>query len=359
MKRVLLLVFLLLFLTLPVCAAEETGIDTDILEQELPEEAEEIMPDISPEEDADFWGSAKSVLLRAIAKTDGSLQDGLRICAILIAVVTLCAVADMSSSVGQYGGAVSAAGALGMTAAFVGGFYAMVTMAQETIRSLTDYTACLMPALAAAAAMSGSMTAASALHAGTLLFSELLMQLICKLLIPGVFFYLSVATAEAALASDALKELREFIGWLISKSLRIMVYVFLAFLSITGVISGTADAVAIKTTKAAMSGMVPVVGGMLSDASETVLASASVIKNSIGVFGMIAVLSICILPFLRVGVQYLLLKATAAVSGTVGLKQHVSLMKSYSAAMGYLLAMCGTCGLLLLISCVCFIKAVA
>lgn len=357
MKRAILLIFFLLFLTMPICAAEDVGIDTDILEQELPEEADEIMQDITFEDDPDLWIGTKSVFLRALAKTDGSLKSGLRLCAILIGVVTLCSVADMSS-VSKFGGAVSAAGALGICAAFVGEFNAMVSMAQETIQTLSDYSACLIPVLATAAAMSGSMNAAAALHTGTLLFSELLMQMICKLLIPGVFFFLAVATAEAALNSDALTELRELIGWLISKSLRIMVYVFLAFLSISGVIGGATDAVAIKTTKAAMSGMVPVVGGMISDASETILASASVIKSSIGVFGMIAILSICILPFLKVGVQYLLLKVTAAISGTVGLKPHVSLLKSFSTAMGYLLAMCGTCGLLLLISSVCFLKVV-
>ncbi len=357
MKRIVLLLFFLLFLTLPVSAAEDVGIDTDILERELPEEADELMPETSLQDGPELWIGVKSVLLRALAKTDGNLKSGLRLCAILIGLVTLCSVADMSS-VSKYGGAVSAAGALGICAAFVGSFHSMVTMAQDTIRTLSDYCACLLPVLASAAAMSGSWNAAMALHAGTALLSELFMQLICKLLIPCVFFYLAVATAEAALSSDALKELRELIGWLISKSLRIMVYIFLAFLSITGVIGGAADAVAVKTTKAAMSGMVPVVGGIISDASETLLAGASLLKNSIGVFGMLAILSICILPFLKVGIHYLLLKATAAISGTVGLKPHVALLKNFSTAMGYLLAMCGTCGLLLLISCVCFIKVV-
>ncbi|MBQ6431624.1 MAG: stage III sporulation protein AE [Oscillospiraceae bacterium] len=357
MKRVVLLLFLLLVLTLPVRAAEDIGIDTDVLEQELPEEAQEMMPELSVQENPELWLGAKSVIVRALAKTDGSLKRGLRLCAILIGLVTLCSVADMSS-VSKFGGAVSAAGALGICAAFIGEFHAMVSLAQDTIQSLSDYSACMLPVLASAAAMSGNLNAAAALHAGTLLFSELLMHLICRLLIPGVFFYLAVATAEAALSSDALKELRELIGWLISKSLRIMVYIFLAFLSVTGVIGGAADAVAVKTTKAAMSGMVPVVGGMISDASETLLAGASVIKNSIGVFGMIAILSICILPFLKVGIQYLLLKVTAAVSGTVGLKPHIALLKNFSTAMGYLLAMCGTCSLLLLISSVCFIKVV-
>ena len=214
----------------------------------------------------------------------------------------------------------------------------------------------MLPVLASAAALSGSMTASTALYAGTVFFSQLLMRLICKILLPCVFFYLAVATAEAALSENALSELRELIGWLISKSLRILLYVFLAYMTATGVISGSADASALKATKAAVSGMVPVVGGILSDASETILAGAAILKNSVGVFGMLAVLATCLLPFLKVGIHYLLLKLTAAVCGSVGCKEHTGLLKCCSTAMGYLLAMCGTCSLLLLISGICFLK---
>lgn len=190
------------------------------------------------------------------------------------------------------------------------------------------------------------------------MFSELLMQLISKLLIPALYFFLAICAAEAALSSELLTEIREFIGWLISKSLRIIVYIFLGFLSVTGVIGGAADAAAIRATKATLSGMVPVVGGIISDASETLLASASILKSSIGIFGLIVVLAICIVPFFQIGIQYLMLKVTSAISGTIGLKPHVNLLKNFSSAMGYLLAMCGTCCFLLMISCVCFIKVV-
>ena len=80
------------------------------------------------------------------------------------------------------------------------------------------------------------------------------------------------------------------------------------------------------------------------------------LKNSVGVFGMLAVLAVCLTPFLRVGVQYLMLKLTAAVSGTVGLPSHVKLIKHFSSAMGYLLAMNGACALMALICVVCFLK---
>ena len=253
---------------------------------------------------------------------------------------------------------ITVAGALGICAAIVGTMQTMVSLAVGTVQDISAYSACFMPVMASVAAMSGCVTASTALYAGTVLFVELLLQLISKLLVPAVFLYLAISTAEAALSSDMLSELREFIGWLISKSLRILLYLFLAYMSATSVISGAADAAALKATKAAVSGMIPVVGGIISDASETLLASASILKSSIGIFGMVAVVATCLLPFLRVGIQYLLLKVTAAISGTVGLQSHIKLLKHCADAMGYLLAMCGTSALLLLISSVCFMKVV-
>ena len=356
MRRILLVIMTLLLLTSVVFAEETTGIDTDAVE-EVPDDALEVMPDVSADGSVDLWESVKETVFNALGKSGDSLKSALRLCAILLTLVLLCSVAQLPPTK-KAANAVSVAGALGICAVFIGTANTMVTLAADTLQNVSDYSALMLPVLASASAMSGGMASSSALYAGTVMFSELLMQLISKLLIPALYFFLAICAAEAALSSELLTEIREFIGWLISKSLRIIVYIFLGFLSVTGVIGGAADAAAIRATKATLSGMVPVVGGIISDASETLLASASILKSSIGIFGLIVVLAICIVPFFQIGIQYLMLKVTSAISGTIGLKPHVNLLKNFSSAMGYLLAMCGTCCFLLMISCVCFIKVV-
>lgn len=357
MRRLIILLLMLPLLICRVAAIEPTepdlGLETDGLADELPDDARELMPFDGIGEDNDLWSGAWQLIVRCLPLSQESLNDAMRLCAVVLALValfSLCRMLSVSDTV------VRVAGALGICAAMLSGVQSMITLAADTVRQLSDYSACLMPMLASAAAMSGGVTSAGALYAGTVMFSELLLQLISKLLIPAVWFFLAVCVAEAALSGETLAELRGFIGWLISKSLRILVYIFLAYLSVTGVIGGAADANAVKATKAAVSGMIPVVGSIISDASETLLAGAGILKSSIGVFGMLAVLAICLLPFVKVGIHYLLLKLTAAVSGTVGLPAHVSLIRHFSTAMGYLLGMCGACGLLMLISSVCFMK---
>ena len=64
-------------------------------------------------------------------------------------------------------------------------------------------------------------------------------------------------------------------------------------------------------------------------------------------------------PFLQIGVQYLMLKLTAAISEVIGCKPIVGIIKDFSLAMGIILAMIGTVSLLFLISTVCFMKGVS
>lgn len=362
MKKIAVFLAVLLLLAAPVLAAEPTEALSDVLgadelTQSLPDEAAEVLDGLSPDGTPDFRSGVRSILRAAAGGSGGALRSGpspVRGAAGHGYAVRRRAHEHAEGPCERRLGRRCAGHLCGLPR------WDAVhdSLASETVTRLSDYSACLLPVMASAMAMSGGTVSAGTLYAGTALFSGLLSRLIARLLLPGVSVYLVVAAAEAALADSLLSELREFVGWLISKSLRVMLFVFTGYLTVTGVISGSADAAAVRATKAAVSGMVPVVGSILSDASETLLASASALKSSMGVFGMLAVLAICLAPFLKIGAQYLLLKGTAAVSGTIGMPQQVKLVKHAATAMGYLLAMTGACALMLLISVVCFLKVV-
>ena len=100
--------------------------------------------------------------------------------------------------------------------------------------------------------------------------------------------------AWAALGNDGLKRIGGLLKWLITILLSVVLLAFIAYLNLSGVISGGADAATVKAAKFTISNLVPVVGGVISDTAETLLAGASVPRNAAGVFGMLAVLGICI-----------------------------------------------------------------
>ncbi len=120
--------------------------------------------------------------------------------------------------------------------------------------------------------------------------------------------------------------------------------------------SGTADSAALKAAKATVSTVVPVVGGILSGASEAMLVSAGLLKNAAGIYGIFAVLAIFLEPFLKILAHYWMLKITAAVCGIFGSGRTANLVDDFST--GFLLAMTGSTCLMMLISTVCFMKGV-
>ena len=140
--------------------------------------------------------------------------------------------------------------------------------------------------------------------------------------------------------------LRKCVTW----ALTALMLAFTGFLSVTGAATSAADALATQLTRSAISAAVPVVGSIISDATGAVLAGAGMLKGAIGVFGLLAVLAICLTPFLTMAVQYLLYKLAAFLAGTIAQEPLAELIAALGSAFGLLLGMTGSCALSLLIS---------
>ena len=218
MRRIGMLLLILLLLC--GCAyAQEPEPETEVVTDGLSDEARELLP-TEHAGTVDLWDGAKTVLTGALARAFGGWHEALRLCALLLAVLTFCALLQWQK---EPPAALVVVGALGITGATVASMQSMVQLAAGTIEELSSYGTCMLPVLASATAMSGGVSSSTALYGGAVLFSQLLTRAISKLLIPGVWLFLAVATAEAALGNQMLTELRKLIGWLISKGLRLFV----------------------------------------------------------------------------------------------------------------------------------------
>ena len=234
----------------------------------------------------------------------------------------------------------------------------MVTLAADTVMSIADYGKLLLPVMTAALAAQGGVGASAALYAATAGFSALLTELFRRALIPGVWIFLALRIGGAASGEELLRRLADMVKGVFVWTLKTLLMVFTTYLSLTGVVSGTTDAAALKAARITMSSVVPVVGGVLSDASEAVLVSAGMMKNAAGIYGILAVLALFLHPFLQIGIHYLILKLTAAVCSVIGGKGITDTVDAFSTAMGLLLGMTGAACVMVLISTVCFLKGV-
>jgi stage III sporulation protein AE len=274
----------------------------------------------------------------------------------VLAVIILVSVIE--GFAGSSRKAVELAGAIAVATALLAPSNALIRLGVQTVEEISEYGKLFLPVMTASLSAEGGTITSAALYTGTVLFNSILTTGITKILIPILYAYIALSITGAAIGQHIIKDLQAFLKWLITWTLKISIYIFTGYLGITGVVSGTADAAAVKAAKIAISGAVPVIGSIISDASETILASAGIMKNTVGTYGVLVIFAICIMPFLQIGVQYLLLKAVGMIGGILGCKRTTSLVESFSVAMGYLVAMIGAVCLLLLISAVCFMKGV-
>jgi len=343
MKYLILLFIISRTLFLPAYAMELSA-------PEVPSYANDIMPD----DPNSFQNGLFEIIRNGLMKLQPDFAEVFRICI----MVTVCSVtvALFACGSGQMASLSNIAGAVVIGSSMFMNAKTMILLGAETITEMAEYGKLLLPVMTSAMAAQGGTASSTALYAGTALFSTILSNLISRILIPGVYVFLILSLSECAFSEPFLKNMRDitktFIVWL----LKMLLTIFTAYMGITGVISGTTDAAALKATKVAISSVIPVVGGILSDASEAVLIGAGLAKNAAGIYGIFAILSIFVEPFFRIGLQYLMLKLTNLICSLFGSKQITDLISDFSTAMGMILGMVGAVCLLLLISTTCFLK---
>ena len=339
-----------------VLAAQSEALDLDALQ----DAAGGYLPDGALEAGISLDEGLQTILNTGSGQISGVVRKAVRSGVLLLTVVLLCGLAE-----GLYGGmgvsqttdVVAIVGALAITAVAVADANSLIGLGREAREQMETFSKILLPTITAAAAAAGSPSGAVARQLATMLFSDILITLINRLLLPLVYTYIA-CVAYAAVGNEGLKRIAGTLKWVVTSILTVVLLVFVGYLTVSGVIAGSTDAVTVKAAKFTMSSLVPVVGGILSDAAETVLAGAGILKNAVGVFGMLAVLCMCVAPFLQLGIHYLTYKVTSALSATVSSGRVAGLIDQIGGAFGLVLGMTGASALLLLISMVSAITAV-
>lgn len=345
MRKVIILIGVLLLAITSVRAQE-------FVAPSVPQSGEKYMPEDTETFSEGLW----HILKAAIGELQPELAAAAQACCGIVALGMMQGILGNIS--GKSKGVVSLCVNLAMSVMLFSPANTLIRLGIQTIEEISEYGKLLLPVMTASMAAQGGVTTSVALYSATAMINTLLSATLSAIVVPLTYVYIALAIAGSTIGNQFLDSFSKLLKWIMTWGLKIVLYLFTGYLSITGVVSGTTDASAVKAAKLAISGTVPVVGNILSDASETILISAGVMKNAAGIYGILAVLSILIGPFIRIGVQYLMLKLTSAINSVFSSKETVALTQKFADLMGLLLAMTGTVSLLLLISIVCFMKGI-
>lgn len=138
-----------------------------------------------------------------------------------------------------------------------------------------------------------------------------------KVVIPLMIMQIAIAFASNLTQRYHLKSIGQTLRSLTLFLLGICLTVFGAILTLGGNLGYSIDNITAKTTKFAIGGMIPFAGKYISDASEVVLGSTMLLRNSCGIMVMIFVVCLCLVPVLKLLASAVIFKIVTIISRVV------------------------------------------
>ncbi|MCD7845445.1 MAG: hypothetical protein LUG57_06280 [Oscillospiraceae bacterium] len=345
-------------LVAPVLGTPALAVDTDEVEQALPEAAQEILGETTVSDAVSGVGLFKTIWQWAVSAAGEQLSRAAKSACTALSVALLCSLAGAVSESGKTPDFAVMAGALAIMSCCAGGMTSFLGQTEAALAELSDFSKALLPCIAAASAAAGSGAAGAARYTASALGLDVLMTLGVQAILPLIYAYAAVSAADAALPGGALGGPVKLLGWLGNLLLTGLTTAFTLCLTLSGLIAGSADKLAGSLTKTAISAALPVVGSILSDAADTYLAGASLLRNGVGIFGLAAVLCVCVGPVLGLGLHYLLFKAAACLAEPFSQGRLSVLIGNIGTAYGMALGLLGSAAAMLFVSIVLSMEAV-
>ena len=217
-------------------------------------------------------------------------------------------------------------------------FSDVISMVKETAPNLVGFMNSLIPILVSLMLYTGSITTSSILEPAILFMINFIGNIIQSFLIPAVLIAATLSIVskigEKVQIDKISKTFNSGIIWILG----IILTTFVGVISLEGTLSSSIDGITAKTAKAIVSSSIPIVGKILGDAVDTVLGCGIILKNAIGVIGVIIIIGICIMPILKIAILTVSYKILASVSEPIADAKIVKLLEQIGDIFKVLLA---------------------
>ena len=177
-----------------------------------------------------------------------------------------------------------------------GAFMQASTLAVQTLSGLLEFIKVLTPAYFISMSFASGAGAGAVYYEFTLVIVAVIDLVLVKILLPAinVFFLLANELSE----EEMFGKMAELVKDLVTLALKTMFGIMMGINVIQGLIVPVSAELQ-NSTLIKAGGAIPGVGNTISTVTNTVLVAAKLVKNAVGVAGVIAVFLLCAVPLLK------------------------------------------------------------
>ena len=210
------------------------------------------------------------------------------------------------------------------------GFGEIISITKNTITDIVSFMKLLIPLLITLMLTTGEIAFSNIVQPILLLMMNIIGECIECIIIPLVMISIVLSIISNFSKEITVDKLSKFIKKTSIWILGIMLTVFVGTLSLEGTLGKSVDNLTAKTAKAVVSDFIPVFGKILGDTAETIIGCSKVLKNCVGIIGVIVIIGIVIVPVLKIAFLWISFKLTACFCEIVADEKIVKLVDQVS-----------------------------
>ena len=196
--------------------------------------------------------------------------------------------------------------------------YSLLTTGKETIDGISKTVQAVFPIILTLMSVTGTSSSVVVYSPAVAFISNIAVIVVENLIFPTIVFMMVIGVVSNINKSVKLRGLLDFLSGLLKWIIGLIVAIFSIFLTVKGLNAGIYDGISLRAVKYTINSSVPIVGGLIKDGFDMILASAVLIKNSLGVFAIILIFGSVLKPVLEIVVLSLCLKLVNAVTEPLG-----------------------------------------
>ncbi|MCI6006739.1 stage III sporulation protein AE [Oscillospiraceae bacterium LCP25S3_E10] len=175
-------------------------------------------------------------------------------------------------------------------------------------------------------------------------------QISNNILVPLLNTFLGISVVSGISQRVNLNGFCELVNKVLKWVLTFTMSVFTAILTMQSIISSSADSAGVKATRFAISSFVPLVGGALSEAYQTVRGCMGMLKSGVGVFAILATGTIYLPAIISCVLWLVAINIAIALAGVFDMGDIIKLLKSVTTVINSLIAILLCCMIIFIVS---------
>lgn len=196
--------------------------------------------------------------------------------------------------------------------------FEIYNLCSQTIDTMTVTMQILLPVLVPLLLTMGGLTSGGVLNPVIVTAITIFNTILQKIILPSLLLSCIFLLINSLTERDYVKKLANFMRTFALFLIGLCVTLFTGLTAIQGLLTKTADGMIAKTARYSIDNFVPIVGGFAADSMDMILTCSTIIKNGIGIFGLLLLITIMAFPLIKILAIAFVYKISAILIEPIG-----------------------------------------